>query len=90
MLIGIDSDSLFTNVPLDKTNDTSIDSLYNKNDNTPKIPKDIFRNLLNLATKESLFMFINKFYKKLMVWLWVLHWIQLWLTFLCAVLKING
>ena len=27
---------------------------------------------------------------KLILWLWDLHWVQLWLTFLFPVLKING
>ena len=40
------------------------------------IPKDVFRNLRNIATKESFFMFNDKFYK-LMMWLWGLHWAQL-------------
>ena len=29
-----------------------------------KIPKDVFRNLINIATKESFFMFNNKVYKQ--------------------------
>ena len=30
-----------------------------------EIPKDVFRNLINVATKESFFMFKNKFYKQI-------------------------
>ena len=67
---SLDVDSLFTNIPLDETIDTSIDSLYKDDENSPKIPKDVFRNLLTVATKKSFFKFNNKFYKnKLMVWL---------------------
>ena len=58
-------DSLFTNIPLDKTIDISIDSLYKDNENTPKIPKNLFRNLLNVPTKESFFTFNNKFYTQI-------------------------
>ena len=38
--------------------------MHNNNENTAKISKDGFRNLLNVATKESFFMFNNKFYKQ--------------------------
>ena len=60
-----DVDSLFTNIPLDKAIDICIDSLYNDNQNTPKISKDVFRDLLNVATNESFFIFNNKFYKQI-------------------------
>lgn len=55
--------SLFTNILLDETIDSCIENVYNDNKNTPKIPKDIFRNLINVATKESFFTFNNKFFK---------------------------
>ena len=58
-------DSLFTNIPLDEAIDICIDSLYNNNENNPKISKDVFRNLLKVATKESFFMFNNKFYRQI-------------------------
>ena len=58
-------DSLFTNIPLDETIGICIDSLYKDDENTPKIPKDVFRNLLTVATKELFFMFNNKFYKQI-------------------------
>ena len=63
-MASLDNDSLSTTIPLDETIDISIDSLYKDNENTPKIPKDVFRNLLNMATKE-LFLFNNKFYKQI-------------------------
>ena len=62
-MASLDVDSLFTNIPLDETIDISIDSLYKDDENSPKIPKDVFRNLLTVATKESFFMFNNKFYE---------------------------
>ena len=37
-------------IELDETIDICIDSLYKDHENTPKIPKDVFRNLLNVAT----------------------------------------
>ena len=50
-----------TNIPLDETIDICIDSLH-KDD---EIPKDIFLNFLRVATKESFFIFNNKFYKQI-------------------------
>ena len=38
--------------------------MYNHNENPPNIPKHNFRNLLNIATKENVFMFNNKYYKQ--------------------------
>ena len=64
-MASLDVDSLFTNIPLDETIDICIDSLYKDDENTPKIPKDVFCNLLTVATKESFFMFNNKFYKQI-------------------------
>ena len=62
---SLDVDSLFTNIPLDETIGICIDSLYKDDENSPKIPKNAFRNLLTVATKELLFMFNNKFYKQI-------------------------
>ena len=64
-MASLDVDSLFTNIPLDETIDICIDSLYKDDENTPKILKDVFHNLLTVATKESFFMFNNKFYKQI-------------------------
>ena len=52
-MASLDVDSLFTNIPLDETIDICIDSLYKDDENTSKILKDVFRNLLNVATKEA-------------------------------------
>ena len=57
-------DSLLTNISLDKNIDICVDSLYNDNENLPNIPKHDFRNLLNIATKESFFMLNNTYYKQ--------------------------
>ena len=62
---SVDVDSLFINISLDETIDICIDSLYTDDENTPKIPKDVFHNLLTVATKESFFMFNNIFYKQI-------------------------
>ena len=61
----LDVDSIFNTIPLGKNSDTSIDNLYDDNANTHKIPKNVSRNLLNIATNKSFFMFNNKFYKQI-------------------------
>ena len=61
-MASLDVDSVFTNIPQDETIDISIDSLYKDDENSPKISQDVFHNLLTVATKESFFMFSNKFY----------------------------
>ena len=72
-MASLDVHSLFTNIPLDETIDICIDSLYNDDENTPKVPKDTFGNLLKVATKESLLCLTINSINKLMVWLWGLH-----------------
>ena len=61
----LDVDSLFTNILLDETVYICFDSFYNDDENNPKIHKDVFRNFLNVATKESFSMLNNKFYKQI-------------------------
>ena len=63
-MASLDFDSLFTNIALEETIDICVDNLYNDNENLPNIPKHNFRNLLNIATKETFFMFNNKYYKQ--------------------------
>ena len=47
---SLDVDSLFTDIPLYEAADVCIDSLCNNNENTTKITKDVFRDLVNPAT----------------------------------------
>ena len=55
-------DTLFTNIPLDETIDICIKKLLKTPDTLVKgISKNNFRDLLNLAPKESFFTFSNKF-----------------------------
>ena len=58
-------DSLFTNIPLDKTIDICADNLHNSKENLPITLKHGFCNLLKIATKESFFLFNNKYHKQL-------------------------
>ena len=41
-MCSLDVDSLFTNIPPDKTIDTCIGGLYNNNESTLKVSKDFF------------------------------------------------
>ena len=63
-MASLDINSLFANIPLEETIDICVDNLYNDNENLPNIPKHNFRNLLNIATKETFFMSNNKYYKQ--------------------------
>ena len=63
-MASLDVDSLFTDIPLEETIDICVDNLYSDNENPPNIPKHNFRNLLNIATKETFFMFNKKYYKQ--------------------------
>ena len=60
-LASLDVDSLVTNIPLEKTISICVDNLYNDNKNPPNTPKHDFYNFLNIATKETFFMFNNKY-----------------------------
>ena len=54
---SLDADSLFTNIPLEKTINICTNLLYNNVDVTERIKKSEFENFLSLATQESYFMF---------------------------------
>ena len=63
-MANLDDDSLFTNILLNGAINFCLDNLYNDNENTPNISKHYFRNLLNIAGKESFSLFNNKYYKQ--------------------------
>ena len=41
-MASLDNDSLFANIPVDENIDICIDSLYKDDENSPKIPEDVF------------------------------------------------
>ena len=53
----LDVDSLFTNIPLDKTINIIIEKLLSENETVHNLNRDQFKCLLTLATKESNFLF---------------------------------
>ena len=57
-------DSLFKNIPLDKTIDIFTNTIYSRQDVIEGINKEEFQNLLSLATNESFFIFNEVFYKQ--------------------------
>ena len=63
-MASLDIDSLFTIIHLDETIDICVDNLYNDNENPTNIPKHDFRNFLNIAAKESFFLFNDKYCKQ--------------------------
>ena len=65
-------DSLFKNIPLDKTIDIFTNTIYSRQDVIEGINKEEFQNLLLLATNES-FLFSTRFFiNKRMELQWVL------------------
>ena len=50
-MASLEVDSLFTSILLDETINICVDNLYNDKKNPPNIPKQDFRDLLNIATK---------------------------------------
>ena len=85
-----DVDSLFTNIPLDEAIDICIYYLYKDDEHSPKISRDIFRNFLTVATKESFFMYNNKFHNQIDGVAMESTLGPALANILCAVLKING
>ena len=55
-MASLDAVVLFTNIQLDQTNDICVKKLFQNSETLVKvISKNDFRNLLNLATKESFY-----------------------------------
>ena len=63
-MASLEVDFLFTNIPLEETINIFVDNLYNHSENPPNITKQDFRNLFKIATKETFFMFNNKYYEQ--------------------------
>ena len=62
-MASLDVDALFTNIALDETIDICVKKLFKTSDTLGKeISKNDYRDLLNLATKESFFTFNSKLY----------------------------
>ena len=64
-MASLNADSLFTKIPLDETIDIVLAVCMTVMRIPLRTPKYVFRNLPYVATKESFFMFNNKFYKQI-------------------------
>ena len=60
---SLDVDALFTSIPLDETITIGVEAFYNHSSTVNNLSKK--DNLLNLATKESLFLFDGVYYYQL-------------------------
>ena len=63
-MASMDVDSLFTSIPLDETIDICINQLFQDKDTVSNLTKDDLKQLLQIATNESLFIFDDQFYKQ--------------------------
>ena len=63
---SFDVSNLFTNVPLDETINICLDSLYtSSNDTIIGLPRNLFKQFLELSVKNSFFVFNSKLHKQL-------------------------
>ena len=66
VMASFDVESLFTNIPLDETIEICVNKLYTRRNMKIKgMTKSEFKDLLQLATKESLFIFNRQYFKQL-------------------------
>ena len=63
-MTSLDVASLFTNIPLDDTNNIVIEKLFSENETVHNLNKDQFKCLLTLATKEPYFPFDGELYQQ--------------------------
>ena len=64
-LASFDVKSLFTNIPLVETVNICVEQLFKDTSEINNLNKKQFENLLNLATKESFFLFNGKYYQQI-------------------------
>ena len=69
LFMGLDVDSLFTNISLEETIEICITELFKESETVEGLSKTEFKRILSLATKDSHFIFDGTLYKS-MVWLW--------------------
>ena len=64
-MASFDVTSLFTNIPANKTKNIILDKLFNTCDQYQGFTKKHFREMLNLCTIDSIFLFEGKLYKQI-------------------------
>ena len=70
-MASLDVESLFTNIPIDKTIKNAVDNLFLNNMYQGKLSKSDLYYLLTLAMSDSSFIFDKILYKQIMESLWV-------------------
>ena len=70
---SLDTDSLFTNIPLEETIEICTNNLFKNSDVVHGLKKSEFKDLLSLATKESYFIFNDILYRQIDGVAMVLH-----------------
>ena len=64
-MTSFDVESLFTNIPLDETINLCVTKMYKNKRKVHGLTKSKFRELLDISTKQSLFIFNNTFYTQI-------------------------
>ena len=76
-MASLDVDFLFTNILQYKTINIFIDSFYNHDENVPKIPRMFFIICWTWPQKNVFLCLPTNSIKRLIMWVWNLHWVQL-------------
>ena len=63
-MASFDTESLFTNIPLQETIDLCVENLFQDRTHVDNLSKDSFRELLTSTMPESLILFDQEFYKQ--------------------------
>ena len=63
-MASLDVDSLFTNIPLDETITITVNKIYGRKRKIDGIKKSDFREMLNFATKGSIFYFNGNYFRQ--------------------------
>ena len=61
---SLDIEALFTSIPLDETINIAVEELYREKDEIKNLKRTDFKALLEIATKESCFIFDGKYYSQ--------------------------
>ena len=61
-MASLEVESLFTNIPLDETNENCINDLFSNNNTVHNFIKENLQELLKFVSYDSFFTFDNKYY----------------------------
>ena len=64
-MVSLDVESLFSNIPLNETVNICLDNLFNACDTFSGFSRELFKQLLELAVKNTFFIFDKKFYSQI-------------------------